>query len=945
VEPITPGLIDRPYLAREVLPYGSPESANLLDALDRRLQEATFEPTSLAPVARLFDVGTIALRSDLQYERFDTPRPRRLWAALTEPLAPGLEEPRRFGPPVDESAAPRELTLDEGELATPVDTPAPPAVALFDVEDPVPIVHTAPASQPVVLAGDGDGIVDAAAAGLLDGRALVLGLASLDDAQLSRAVSAEADLLLTDSNRRRAQNWFFALRDTKGATERSGQTAPDPEGYDFRLDPLAGATDASRTVVEHRGGRVDATGDGGTARPEDRPVGAFDGDPRTAWRVGGADPTGHRLVLRTDQPVHADQVTLVQPQDGPRDRALTEVRLRFDGGPPLTVDLGPESLTEEGQVVSFPARTFNRLEIELAATSDPPFDPALANAVGFAEVSLADLTVSETVRLPVDLARRVGGDASGHLDVVMSRLRYDPSERGRQDQELALDRRFELPDARSFQLGGTARVNPNAPDEVLDSVLGTEASGTTFSASGHLAGDLTSRASRAFDGDPATAWTASVGPQEGQWLDVSLPAPVTVDQADLTVVADGRHSVPTRLRLEADGEPVRTLSLPEIPHGLEDGATHQVTLSFEPVRARQLRLVVEEVRRQTPIEGDPDPAQTLPVAVVDAELAGLPTPSAPPEVPSACRDDLVRVDGQPVAVQVEGPASDARQGLVIEACDGPVELSGDSHRVESEPGLDTGIDVDRVVLASDGAGNPAPVAPRGAAPSSSGATVRVVGSGPTSLDLTVSTDGDPFWLVLGQSHSTGWEADASRGSVGPLQVVNGYANGWLVEPSGPGSLTMELRWTPQRLVWVGLGLSAMAVLACAGVLVVTSRRQRNQATLVSPAAGLADTPVLASPLAYPPGPAPTWAATTVVAGLVAIGAAVFSRPWIGLVAGIAVVGAAPHLRRARGLLTLSIPTALAMSRFTHTPELAWLALALLAADLACGGLRGRRRPR
>src|SRR5262249_43985454 len=32
IEPITPGLTSRPYIAREVLPAGSPESVNLLDA-------------------------------------------------------------------------------------------------------------------------------------------------------------------------------------------------------------------------------------------------------------------------------------------------------------------------------------------------------------------------------------------------------------------------------------------------------------------------------------------------------------------------------------------------------------------------------------------------------------------------------------------------------------------------------------------------------------------------------------------------------------------------------------------------------------------------------------------------------------------------------------------------------------------------------------------------
>ena len=58
VEPVTPGLIDRPYLAREVLPYGSPQTVNLLDALDRRMQEGTFEPASLAAVARLLGIGT-----------------------------------------------------------------------------------------------------------------------------------------------------------------------------------------------------------------------------------------------------------------------------------------------------------------------------------------------------------------------------------------------------------------------------------------------------------------------------------------------------------------------------------------------------------------------------------------------------------------------------------------------------------------------------------------------------------------------------------------------------------------------------------------------------------------------------------------------------------------------------------------------------------------------
>ena len=101
------------------------------------------------------------------------------------------------------------------------------------------------------------------------------------------------------------------------------------------------------------------------------------------------------------------------------------------------------------------------------------------------------MQVRETVRLPVDAARRVGEAANGHrLDVVLTRLRYEPGRRDRHDEELALDRRFVLPDDRQFGVEGTARIDPNAPDALLDTLLGTTAPGTTFTASGHLAGDL-----------------------------------------------------------------------------------------------------------------------------------------------------------------------------------------------------------------------------------------------------------------------------------------------------------------------------------------------------------------------------------------------------------------------------------------------------------------------
>ncbi len=47
----------------------------------------------------------------------------------------------------------------------------------------------------------------------------------------------------------------------------------------------------------------------------------------------------------------------------------------------------------------------------------------------------------------------------------------------------------------------------------------------------------------------------------------------------------------------------------------------------------------------------------------------------------------------------------------------------------------------------------------------------------------------------------------SQGSVGASQVVNGYANGFLVRPDHTGTLTVHLDWTPQKLVLIGLAIS------------------------------------------------------------------------------------------------------------------------------------------
>jgi hypothetical protein len=327
-----------------------------------------------------------------------------------------------------------------------------------------------------------------------------------------------------------------------------------------------------------------------------------------------------------------------------------------------------------------------------------------------------------------------------------------------------------------------------------------------------------------------------------------------------------------------------------------------------------------------------------------------------------CRNDLLRVDGNPVGLQVTGDVATAvaHRGLDLVACDpsAPLDLGAGAHVVRSTNGSRTGIGLDRLVLGSDRGGGPlAARTPLGARRSGSGARVRVTDSGLTSVDARVTTDGRPFWLVLGQSHNDGWELEVDGDArVGPRTLVNGYANGWRITPDAAGALTVRWRWTPQGLVWWGIGISVIGIALC---LVLVLRRRG--AGGVDPTATQDAAPSLRSPLEASAGDRPT--RPVALAGALAMGvvAGIGSRPWIGLVVGAAVL-AALVVPRARALLTIGAagvfagaaayvvvqqarhgyPTIASWpSQFDAVADLTWLALWLLGADVVVELVRGR----
>ena len=999
-DPVPPGLLTRPYVSRQVVPAGSPASANLLQALDEPIQEGTFDPAALAPVARLMSVGQILLQSDLQFERYHLPLPQVLYRELVPPPA-GITGPVSFGAP--NPAPVIRYPLDsEARLGLPTGTPQPPALSVLNVSDPRPLVRTEDPGAPLVIAGDGPGVVEAADAGLLAANPTLFYAAAMKGRP-----PPGATLVLTDTNPLANYRWG-SLRDNVGAVQQPGAPGLSPSPSDYTLPVFPHETAADQTVAELTGVRsIQASqyGDSLSYTPENAPTNAFDGDASTAWSFGAHESVkGIRIEARLLKPVTTDHVTLTQMRvTRPVKRRITEVTLLFDHAKPVTVRLGAASLSPAGQTVSFPARTFSDFELVVDAATggaDKRYDGL--PPVGFSSISIPHVpTVTRTLRLPTDLLGAEGAASLGHpLDILMQRSRAP--EPPRHDPEPFFSRTFQLPTARTFSLSGTAEINEGDSDYLINQLIGLTPAGplpparpaagpavvVAANSSTRLVGDRSARANQAVDGNPHTAWIAETGPQAGEWLSVTLNRDVTFDHLDLQVVNDGRHSLPSRITVTtSSGSRTVDVPVPAVGAGRPQGSTTAVPVSFPALTGRTVRVTVDSVRPVKALDyystfaGIED---TLPVGIAELGLPDVVQPPAPAAVPAVCTGKLLRIDGRPVDVEVTGATSAALAGrqLSLRPCGnsvGGIRLGPGPHTVLTSPRLPTGWSIDQLWLGSAAGGAAAAsgaVTTTAAIRPPAPAPVTVDGQSRTSLTVSVHTTGRPFWLVLGQSFNSGWSATVAHGrSLGPPRLIDAFANGWYVPAGPPGVMVVHLTWTPQTVIWAALGVSAASLIGCTllgfapGAVALRRRRGLRSGTgdpLVPPGvrSGPASWRALAGcPERGAPRPGAGW--PTVLAGAVGWGllVAFVSRPSTGAVAALAAVVAARWAAgravcRAAALVALSAVAVYAVVqqvRYRYWPtidwpadlssanDIAWLGLALLGSDLVGAALRMRSR--
>ena len=442
VEPVLPGLIDRPTLAREVLPNGGAGTTDLLGALDRRLQHDTLDPDSLAPVARLLGVGDVVIRGDIDGARFGLTDPRALVRRFLDHPPAGFTVTGRYGGTAETPVLLR-LTLDQA-----------------------PALLRADADPPVLLAGNGDGIIDAAAAGLIDGRRPVLESAVTDDDARTDALRRDARVIITDTNRKRASTFFYTITDDVGATETADRREPDPTGYDVRFGPFAEAPTDEQTVAVQLGGRVTATMGGGPEHPEDRAVNAFDGDPRTAWRPRAA-PVGQQVEITFDRPVEAGTVTVHAATGGAHP---TSIAVTVDGER-FTADLDQRAWSPGGQMVDLPVDTVRSLAVRILAVDGP-------GIVGFSELDVGTATVEEALRVPTALVHETADASAGRsVSYVLTRARGDAGDPTRPPTERAIDRLVDVGRSATFRLSGSVSgaVAARGCDDAVVSIDGSPA--------------------------------------------------------------------------------------------------------------------------------------------------------------------------------------------------------------------------------------------------------------------------------------------------------------------------------------------------------------------------------------------------------------------------------------------------------------------------------------
>ncbi len=454
------GLLRRPHLVYTSFPVTTPRAYDLERAIDEQATSERYRPGTLAPVARRLGLGYVVVRNDLDWQRIGRPRPAALQALRSDP---DLELIAEFGNRGQNTVAP-------GDGSRPGRSEAGlHPVEIFRVKDaPEPVRGLSP-MPPLLVAGDGTAWFRLAAQGLLDGRGPMRYTAESDGEALERALAAGSEVVITDTNRRQV-TLLTRFGEMDSYTLAPGDdVGRDPGDLFQRPGSQSVAVFGDATRINSAGAEA---GSGGF-EAWSRPAAAVDGDAATSWLTGAfEDPVGRSLQMSFADPQTISEIGVSVARAGDAGREVTAASVRFSDGSRVPLELvGGHSR------LRIPPRRTTSLEIRIDAVGG-----AGENAVGFSEIALGDLDLSEFVQVPDDLFRAADRSPALARELERAPLRYlfeRAQGEGLVDTERALRRRFRTAGTRSYLLSGTLVVDEETPDQVVDLLAGAPVGAAT----------------------------------------------------------------------------------------------------------------------------------------------------------------------------------------------------------------------------------------------------------------------------------------------------------------------------------------------------------------------------------------------------------------------------------------------------------------------------------
>ena len=606
-------LLDRPHVVEVPIHLSRPVPSTILTAVDASLRDDSYVPGSIANYATRLGLDFVVIRNDLLWESWDIPRPSWYSSLRTDP---SLELVAQFG--------------DVGENTTSfIDTSTEASAEMglhpmevYRVVDPGSIVRIVPEGAPLLVAGDGESWPTLTSLGLLDAPSTTVTFTGDQSAaELAAALDAGAPLVVTDSNRRRADLITLAPEQTYTlAADGELDRAPYDLFETEAAETVAAYGDATNIVNV---GNADTTG---VAQPWFRPAAAIDGDPSTAWLVGlpiAADE-GVRIELAREHELGLIEIDLADHPDSRREILGIDVTTS-DGA------VSAASIDDGIAVADISGRPTTSIEITISLASSPG-----GGLIGFDEIRIEGLRLEERLVAPADVFAHAGDDPALSEALETASIAYVFQRSigtGDQPEEQSMHRSFLAVADREVSLLGAVEVQATVDETVLAAILGDPITATTTD---RLDGQLRFAGQSAVDGNASTAWAFTA--DSAAEVDLRFTA-VQINTVDIDVRIGSGLAAVQSVAID-DGTEVTTVDI--TPRACDGQCTQTVTVALPGRTVEQLIATVSP---------DEQSSSLRTVRVDEIRINGVPNVAveSPP-----CAVGAVTMNGRPVSTQIEG---------------------------------------------------------------------------------------------------------------------------------------------------------------------------------------------------------------------------------------------------------------------------------------------------